>query len=194
MPRSPRPQAQRPALLCLLPGQRFLPVGQGVAARRQARLRHGDPRAALSSALLAHTLEHALAAVFLEAGVQSSDLQEDLVSHGLLLLARRIRDPLPANRVSVLHGGLGKLQALPVANARRTVNRDRHYRRARLERQAADAALGLLGHFARARAPALAIHRDRSTPREDRLGGDEDLFVAGPATNRKDASVGVDEL
>src|ERR1700689_1495147 len=153
MPRSPRLQAKRPALLCLLPGQRFPPVDQGVAPRRQARLRHGDPRAALGATLLARASENSLATVFLEAGVQSPDLQEDLVGHPLLLLGRGMLDALPAQRVPILDGGLGELQALPVADARGAVNRDRHDRRAGLERQATDPALGLLGHFARARAP-----------------------------------------
>src|SRR5271167_3146569 len=105
-----------------------------------------------------------------------------------------MRDALPAQRVPILNGCLRELQALPVADAGGAMNRDRDDRRAGLQGQAADAALGLLGHFARARAPALAVHRDRSTPRKDRLRGDEDLFVARAPTHREDAAVGVDEL
>src|ERR1700683_2214347 len=144
------------------------------SSRRRLRLTAGQ-RYVTGPTLLADTLEHALATVFLEAGVQGSDLQEDLIGDRLLLRGGGMLDPLPAHRVAVLDGGLRKLQALPVANARGAVDRDRHDGRACLERQAADAALGLLGHFARARASALAVHRDRPAAREDRLGGDEHL-------------------
>src|ERR1700686_935732 len=110
----------------------------------------------LGAALGAQALEHAFAPVFLQPGVKAADLTEDLVGDGLLLLARRIGDRLPADGVAVLDGDLREAQALPVAHARRAVDGDRHDRRARFQREAPDAALGLGGHFAGARAPALA--------------------------------------
>ena len=65
----------------------------------------------------------------------------------------------------------------PVSSARRPIPR-----------------LASVGDFAGARAPALAVHRDRPAAREDRLGGDEHLLVARAAPHREDAAVGVDEL
>ena len=101
-------------------------------------------------------------------------------------------DAAPANGVAVLDCDLGEAQALPVADARGAVDRDRHDRRAALQGEAADAALGLLGHAAGARAPALAVHRDGAAAGEDRLGGDERLLVACAAAHGKDAAGAVD--
>src|SRR5947209_16118694 len=118
--------------------------------RRLPRRVSGDRgalgRAAFGAALLAHTAQDAAPAVLFQARIEGADLGEDLVGDRLLLLARRLLDPLPADRLTVLDRHLGELQALPVADVRAAVDRDRHDRRTRLERQAPDAALGLAAH------------------------------------------------
>src|SRR5271166_4297276 len=154
----------RPSLRCRRPG---------------ASSRSRPPSSALGPPLSAHALEDPLATVLLQTGVQAANLRQDVIGHGLLLLAGRVLDPLPANWVPVLDGDLGELQPLPVAHPRGAVDGDRHDRDARLERQAPDPALGLLGHFPGARATALAVHRYCPAFGEDRLGGDERVLVAG---------------
>src|SRR5437588_1201872 len=157
-------------------------VGASRSPRARLRSGRGSPwRPGARSALGAHALEDAAAPVLLQARVHAADLRQDRVRHRLLLLARGVRDRLPANRVAVLDGDARKLQPLPVAYVRGAVNRDRHHRGAALERQAADPGLCLLGHFSRARAAALAVHHDRRTLREELLGGDERLLVTRPA-------------
>src|SRR5216117_2220768 len=89
-------------------------------------------RAPLGAALLTQTPEDPAAPVFLEAGVEAADLREDLIGDRLLLLARRFGDSLPANRLAVLDRHLRELQALPVADARGPMDRDRHDGRASL--------------------------------------------------------------
>src|SRR5689334_16979455 len=81
---------------------------------RSGRRSLGSPRA--GAALGAHALEDPLAPVLLQPRVHALDLAQDLLGHRLLLLARGVLDPLPADRLGVLHGHAGKLQPLPVAN------------------------------------------------------------------------------
>src|SRR5205823_13763849 len=146
------------------------------------------------AALRAQVATDAPAPVLLEPRVQTADLNEDRVRYGLLLLARRVLDALPADRLAVLDRHARELQALPVADVRGAEDRDRHHRRARLEHQAPDARLGLLGHFARARAPTLAVHGHAAAFAEDHLGRCERVLVARAAAHGKHAAVGVDEL
>src|SRR5437773_2806704 len=114
-------------------------------------------RAALGAPLLAQAPEDPAAAVLLETGIQPADLDQGLIGDRLLLIARRLGDLSPADRLSVLDRDLRELQALPVADSRGAMDGDRHHRGSRLERQAPDPALGLLGHFAGARPSALAV-------------------------------------
>src|SRR6266849_2854740 len=135
----------------------------------RARLRGGRaPVAALGATLLADALDHALAPVALEFGVQVADTGEDLVRHRLLLLARGFGHAVEHHRLAVLHGHLRELETLPVARLLGAVDGDRHDRRAGLQRNSSDPPLGLVRQLARARAPALAVHDDAPAPREDR--------------------------
>src|SRR5207245_325692 len=84
-----------PAAACQL--ERAMPAasppGSGGGALRRARP---------CTALGAQALEDAAPPVLLEASVQPPDLRQDRVRHRLLLLARGVLDPLPADRVPVL--------------------------------------------------------------------------------------------
>src|SRR5205085_12186509 len=93
--------------------------------------------------------------------VQRADAAEDLVGRLLLLVRRRVMDLVPPDRVAVADPDLREAAALPVAHVRRAVDGDGDHRRARLEGEPPDAALGPLGELARARAPAPAVHADR---------------------------------
>src|ERR1700704_3474182 len=133
----------------------------------RTRLRGGRATvAALGAALLADALDHALAPVALEFGVQVADAGEDVVRHRLLLLARGFGHEVECHRLAELHGHLRELQALPVAGLLGAGDGDGNDRCARLECEPPDPALGLLGQLAGARAPALAIHDDAPAPPE----------------------------
>src|SRR3954451_24317045 len=148
----------------------------GAAAVTGRRLRR-SPRAPGGAARLAQTPGHALAPERVEARVEPADLGEDLVGDLLLLLVGRLGHGLPAHGLPVLHRHLRELEALPVADLRGAVDRRRDDGRPRLEREPADAPLGLLGELARARAPALAVHDDEPAALEDRVGGDKRIRV-----------------
>src|SRR5690349_14390762 len=127
----------------------------------------------------AQALEHALAALGLELAVERADLREDLVGDLLLLLAGRVLDArLPADRVAEQDRHLRELQPLPVAHLRGAGDRGGHDGRPGLEREAADAALGLLGQLAGARAPSLAVHDHAAALFEHGSRSVEGLLVA----------------
>src|SRR5437763_2077548 len=151
-------------------------------------------RAAFRTALLAHPLDHSLAADALELGVQAADPPPHLVRHGLLLLARGLGDRLEEHRLPVLDGHLRELEPLPVARLLRAVDRDGDDGRARLEREAADAPLGLVRELTGARPAALAVHDDRATASQDPAAGDEGLLVVVAAAHWEDPSVVEDPL
>src|SRR5690242_15761426 len=126
----------------------------------------------------AQALEHALASLGLELAVERPDLREDLVGDLLLLLAGRVLDArLPADRIAEEDRHLRELQPLPVAHLRGAGDRGGHDGRPRLEREPADAALGLLRELAGARAPALAVHDDAAALLEHDARGVEGLLV-----------------
>src|SRR6266849_5471286 len=115
----------------------------------RARLRGGRATvAALGATLLADALDHALAPVALEFGVQVADAGEDVVRHRLLLLARGFGHAVEDHRLAELHGHLRKLQPLPVAGLLGAVDGDRHDGRAGLQRDSPDPSLGLLRQLA----------------------------------------------
>src|SRR5262249_10356099 len=117
----------------------------------------------------AHAATDLLLAVLLKVGVERLDRGEDLVRGRLLLLARGLLDLREQERLAVLDEHLRELQLLPVAHALRAVDRDRHHRRARLQREAADSGPRLVADLAAARAAALAVHDDRTIAVEDRV-------------------------
>src|SRR4051812_3094238 len=123
------------------------------ADRVRADLRGGGAlaRRPLRAARLAQAPHDAAASHRVELRVEPADLGEDLVGDLLLLLLRRLLDPIPHDRVAVAHGHLGELQPPPVAHLRGAVDGYGHDGRARLERQPPDAPVGLLGELARAR-------------------------------------------
>ena len=104
--------------------------------------------------------------------VQALDLGEDLVGDRLLLIARRLGDPLQAHRLAVLHrdaaGTAGASSCAPPAS--------RGSPTGTIGAPVSSASrpipgFAVLGELAGARAPALAVHRDRAAAAEDRVGG-----------------------
>src|SRR5437764_15156277 len=79
-------------------GGSFCLRGAGGAGTASARRRLGTP------ALHPQTLRDALGAVLVEGGVELADAQEDVVGHGLLVLARELRALLVENRFAAEDG------------------------------------------------------------------------------------------
>ena len=79
--------------------------------------------------------------------VEVLDLAEDPVGDLLLAVAVRVGLLLELDRLAVVHGHLREAQPLPVAHPLGAVDRDRHDRRARAQRQPADAAPRPLGQL-----------------------------------------------
>src|SRR3954454_3205835 len=159
----------------------------GRGATSSARDRPGRARG--GAPLGADALADALAPVSLELGVEPADLREDVVRDGLLVLARRVLDPLVEHRLPVVDGDLREVEAPPVPDPLGTVDGDGHDRGAGARREPPDPRLDLAGEVAGARAPALAVHGDRAAVLEDRLGGDEGLLVRVSAPDGEDAAV-----
>ena len=73
------------------------------------------------------------------------------------------------------------------------MDRDRDHGRAGLERDLADAALGL-AEVAGSGAATLGVHEQEAVPPEDRVGGLEGLDVVEAAADREDAPVLEDDV
>ena len=144
------------------PGAAVAEASSALIARRPTRAQATAAPSggrALGAAPVAQPPQHALAPVLLEPGVEPADL--DAGSGRRRPAAARgsgSRSRSQRIGVAVLDRHLRELQPLPVADPRGAVDRDRHDRRAGLERQAPDPALGLLGELARC-----ASARPRST-------------------------------
>src|ERR1700733_10512277 len=114
--------------------------------------------------------------------MQRPDPLEDVVGGLLLELTRGICDLRKPERLAVADGHPRKLKTLPVADLVGAEDRHRNHRSPRLEGEAPDARLGLVGQLAGPGAPSLAVHADRAAALQDLVGARERLLVlASPA-------------
>src|SRR5690606_32163409 len=122
------------------------------------------------------------AATLLERSVHLLHAPEDLLRGLELLVPGRRLDDVEAQRLAELHGHLREVHAPPTAHAGRAVDRDRHDRRAGLQREPAHAGTRLT-ELAGPRTAALAVHPDAAAPGEDRVRGLEGLLVGVAAAH-----------